>query len=105
EARDVRDDAGTAHPGLKVFELEDVVPVLEGHELVARIAAGFLELLQDVLEGEVAQLPLELLVFSKQLNSLADKVLDLLSEGPGARLEHGVTLGVDSRVVERVLAL
>ena len=54
EGRHVGDDARADHPGLQVLELVHVVAELRRLERVARVAAGLLQLADDVVEREGA---------------------------------------------------
>ena len=56
ERRDVRHAAFEDHAGLQVLEILDAFRVARRHERGTRIAAGFLELLQDVAHGRHAEL-------------------------------------------------
>ena len=54
ELGDVGDDAFEDHVGLDVCELADLFVEAGGDELVARVAAGFAEFLEDIVDGEAA---------------------------------------------------
>ena len=104
EARHVRDQAGTHHPGLQVLDRAHVVAEREGDERRPRIPARLLECHHHVGPREGPELRVELRRIARERGARAEQV----ARGPPMPrrqgLERGVALGVDGGRVERVLA-
>src|SRR5271156_1515474 len=100
----VRDHAFKRHAGLKVADLLHAVVKAGRQELVARIASGFAEFLENVVQrvnahGETAFVDLF------QQGRLLDNPLDWNVEALGDLFDYGIGLGVNGGDVERVIAV
>jgi len=104
EGGDVGDDAGEFHADLEVSGFFDAVLEGEEFELFARVAAGFGEFGDDVLEGGESDIGsdvfLEVDFFAEFL--FLHEVRDGASEVCGHCFDEGVAFRVDGGGVERV---
>ena len=106
EGGDVGDDAGKLHADLKVGRFFDALLEREELELLARVAAGFGEFGEDVLERRQADIVADIFL---QVDLLAggvvgEQFLDLAADIGGHLLDERVALRVDGGRIERVRA-
>jgi hypothetical protein len=104
EVGDVGDDAFEGHVVFEVGDGEDVVAEGEGVELLAGVAAGFAEFVDDVVEGGFADVVGGVGGDVDALGGVG--VADELGEGEvevlGDAFDEGVAFGVDGGGVEGV---
>ena len=105
EGGDVGDDAGQFHARREVLGFVHAVGEAERLELLARIAAGFGEFGEDVVEGRQADVlgDVVLAVDLLAASSLSSRSWTLQPRSAAMRSTRRVAFGVDAGGVERVL--
>ena len=107
EGGDVGDDAFEDHARAQVADLFDAVGEGRRLELGARVAAGFFQFLEDVLDGRQAEALVGVFRRVEALEgaAVAEDFLDRLLEVDNDFFDHRVGFRVHRRAVERVVAV
>lgn len=106
EGGDVGDDAFELHVGGEVLDIVDIVAELGGFKGGAGVATGFFEFVDDIAEGGFADIIAEVTFDLDLLDEcgVADESADIDAEISGHLFDEGVSFGVNSGSIERVLA-
>ena len=107
EGGDIGHDAVKRHPDTQVVDVADVLVKLKGFEGLSWVAAGLVQLGEDVVDGLQAEVLFYEVIGLDFRNEflVADEVFDLHVQRLGHLLYDVVTLWVDSALVQWVVAV
>ena len=105
EVRHVRYNSRADHVFLQVGHFADVVAELERNKLISWIASRLRQFRNHVVKRERTHFFAKLLFLTNQFNARAHQLAHGTIHFLGQALEKAVALGVNRRVVERVLAI